>query len=86
MQLRRSVCGDGNDFVNARMHGMPLQVRFSVLPNDFNSKEREARKRVSVVQSLQEYLLVYALPYDRFERNQRQVKQRLAVQAAMGGA
>lgn len=62
------------------------KVRFSVLPNDFNSKKRDARKRVSVVQSLKEYVLVYALPYDRFERNQRQVKQRLAVQAAMRGA
>lgn len=58
-------------------------VRFSTLPSAEDSKSRDSRKRISVLQSLQEYLFVYAIPYERFERNARQVKQRLAVNGAV---
>lgn len=60
-----------------------MQTRFSSVPSGDDNKKREGRKRVSVMQTLQEYLLVYAVTYDQFERNQRKLKQRLALEAAV---
>ncbi|KAL8453888.1 hypothetical protein Emag_001696 [Eimeria magna] len=57
-------------------------IRFSSVPSGEGNKRRDLDKRTSVMQTLQEYLLVYALPYEQFELNNRKIKQRLALQAA----
>ncbi|KAL8434243.1 hypothetical protein Efla_002008 [Eimeria flavescens] len=58
-------------------------IRFSSVPAAVVEDSRSASKRVSVMQTLQEYLLVYALPYERFELNTRKLKQRLALKAPL---
>ncbi|KAL8271251.1 hypothetical protein Esti_004817 [Eimeria stiedai] len=58
-------------------------IRFSSMPPAEGNKGRDAHKRTSVMQTLREYLLVYAVPYEQFVRNNRRIKQRLALQAAL---
>ncbi|KAL8447912.1 hypothetical protein Emed_004207 [Eimeria media] len=55
-------------------------MRFSSVPSDKSSKKGDSHKRTSVMETLQEYLLIYALPYEQFVINNRKIKQKLAMQ------
>ncbi|XP_026192608.1 uncharacterized protein LOC34622560 [Cyclospora cayetanensis] len=81
-ELEQEVLAEGAEVAFAAPTNQTM--RFSAVPSEGGRDQEAGRTRVSVMKSLQEFLLVYAIPYDHFELNQRRVKQRLAVKASMG--
>ncbi|CDJ42312.1 hypothetical protein, conserved [Eimeria tenella] len=70
-EMEHQILSEGSELTFAAPTNQT--VRFSTLP-DSSSSSSSAK---SVVQTLQEFIFIYVLPYEKFVANQKQIKQKM---------